>query len=453
VLLKQLFFAGVHPHGAAAALDAAVAAGNTSQGSSLQSSPGVTRGTASRPGTARNLRNSAGSEGLDAGGGGGDGDGLRGDALHTVMEEESGHLSEAEDEESHPPGAALVVTLRNLQLTLAPGSHVGIRARASCSKRQLCRVLQYTGNNNSNTPGTSAGVGATGAGPGAAHQQLGGAVTAASSTTTTAAPLFRCALPAALPAMPLTAAAATLILELWSVPGPPSSPPLRQPFPQQAVAGAEVQGDTTPQPSLVWALDPDVLDESQGCDLLGVAVVPLTLPVGSARATADGVFPIKDVLGSSGSAGDPVLGTVDVLASLERAVPLVRHTWRVTVCGAAGLPSAEEMEAAGLPAPSGRYARYYYPGGCCWAFSFKSAISTGCVVQQLFSLAWLGAWFYLQDSLTRVYDEGLHQHRGVYLHACNQPRYYYPGGWVLLLYWQNGYEVAVVQQCEVLSFR
>jgi hypothetical protein len=362
VLLRQLFFAGVHPHGAAAALEAAVAAGDTSQGASLQNTPvgGVrgNRGTASRPRTALGFGGSLDSEGLAVESGEEDAaDVSHRDALHTVMEEqESEHLSEVEDGESQPPGAALVVTLRTVQLPVTPGSYVGIRARASCSTRQLCRVVQYTGDTSSYTGNTAL----NNQGVAAARHQHPSSAGAPVSAKVPSQPLLRCALPAALPAMPLTAAAATLILEIWSAPGPPDSPPLRYPVPQQGVADA-VQGSTSVPPSLVWALDPDMLDESQGCELLGVAVVPLTLPLGSARATADGIFPVKDVLGSTGST-DPVLGTVDVLASLERAVPLVRHTWRVTVCGAAGLPSAEDMEAAGLPAPVGRYAKYYYPG-------------------------------------------------------------------------------------------
>ncbi|GFH23883.1 hypothetical protein HaLaN_21575 [Haematococcus lacustris] len=64
-------------------------------------------------------------------------------------------------------------------------------------------------------------------------------------------------------------------------------------------------------------------------------------------------------------AGGGWVGSLDLTAALQRAVPLTRHTWRVTVCGALGLPDEAQLGAAGLPVPSSRYAKYYYPATHC----------------------------------------------------------------------------------------
>ncbi len=79
---------------------------------------------------------------------------------------------------------------------------------------------------------------------------------------------------------------------------------------------------------------------------------PLSVGVG-----VSGVFPVVDLLGDGCD-----VGSVSVRVGMRNGRPLLRHTWRVTLCAAGGLPSADILAGAGLPVPVCRYAKYLYPG-------------------------------------------------------------------------------------------
>lgn len=163
--------------------------------------------------------------------------------------------------------------------------------------------------------------------------------------------VFSCHLDVDVPASPLQASAAAVIVEVWH-------------------GGV---GD----------------DSNDAWELLGVATAPLKLsqvhdasscsPLG--RACVDGVFPLVDVLGTGPKGSSGQVGSVSMAACLDDV--LVRHVWRVTVCGASELPSVHDMELAALPVPSARYIKYRYPGGSAVIFCNCVASSHMLIMFQL----------------------------------------------------------------------
>ena len=66
--------------------------------------------------------------------------------------------------------------------------------------------------------------------------------------------------------------------------------------------------------------------------------------------------PLSPLVGEAGTQqqpGDP-----------SDSPPMFRHTFRVTVCGAQGMPDAAALASEGRPVPCARFMRYLYPGVC-----------------------------------------------------------------------------------------
>lgn len=252
--------------------------------------------------------------------------------------------------------ALLLLDIASLEMPgLQAGTLLALCVRASCCADQHTLLMPYGAA--PTTPGLashpSGGGGADGV-PGAAAMDVPGEA------------VLGCAvLPALLQAGPLAAGnAAVVVVEVWAVP--------RALVAQALGEGGEVQEQEAQLQRLLQQQAQQPQDpEQQGVqtavqaglraavegrgELLGLAQVPLAHH--ASGASAQGAYPVHDLLGGGGH-----VGRVAVAAWLGGA--RVRHTWAVTLCAAAGLASGEELQGAGLPAPVARYAKYYYPGGC-----------------------------------------------------------------------------------------